>query len=62
MQMEENMTKQDVLTVEEISNILGISRNTIQRKNWREKTGCPLRKIGRRLYALASEFNKWLKG
>ena len=56
------MTRQDVLTVEQVSDILGISRNTVQRKGWREKTGCPLRKIGRRLYALSSEFYKWLKG
>jgi len=56
------MTRQDVLTVDEVSNILGISKNTIQRKAWREKTGCPLRKVGKRLYTLAGEFHKWLKG
>jgi len=56
------MTKQDVLTVEEISDILGVSRNTIQRKGWRNRTGCPVRKVGKRLYALTAEFNKWMKG
>ena len=56
------MTRQDILTVEEISEILGVSRNTIQRKSWRDRTGCPLRKIGKRLYALAAEFYKWMKG
>lgn len=56
------MTRQDILTVEEISDILEISRNTIQRRNWRERTGCPVRKIGKRLYALAGEFYKWMKG
>lgn len=56
------MTRQDILTVEQISELLGISRNTIQRRCWREKTGCPLRKIGKRLYVLAVEFNKWMKG
>ena len=54
------MTKQDVLTVEQVAEILQISSNTIQRKNWREKTGCPLRKKGKRLYALVNEFFKWL--
>ncbi|MBU3933472.1 MAG: helix-turn-helix domain-containing protein [Candidatus Omnitrophica bacterium] len=56
------MTREDILTVEQISEILGISRNTIQRRLWRERTGCPLRKIGKRLYALAAEFYKWMKG
>jgi uncharacterized protein YjcR len=56
------MTRQDVLTVEEIAEILGVSRNTIQRKNWRDRTGCPVRKIGKRLYALATEFHRWLRG
>jgi excisionase family DNA binding protein len=56
------MTKQDVLTVEQVSEILGVSKNTIQRKVWRDKTGCPLRKIGKRLYVLANEFHNWLKG
>ena len=56
------MTRQDILTVEQISEILGISRNTIQRRIWRERTGCPLRKIGKRLYALVAEFYKWMKG
>jgi len=46
------MTKQDILNVEEIAEILGVSRNTIQRKSWRDRTGCPVRKIGKRLYAL----------
>ncbi len=55
------MTQQDVLTVERVSEILGISRNTIQRRNWRERTGCPLRKKGKRLYSLVKEFNEWLK-
>ena len=56
------MTKQDILNVEEIAEILGVSRNTIQRKSWRDRTGCPVRKIGKRLYALAAEFYKWMKG
>ncbi|MHC4123953.1 MAG: helix-turn-helix domain-containing protein [Planctomycetota bacterium] len=56
------MTTQDVLTVEQVADILHISKNTIQRKSYREKTGIPLKKRGRRLYTLAAEFYKWLKG
>ena len=55
------MTQYDVLTVERVSEILGISRNTIQRRDWREKTGCPLRKKGKRLYSMTKEFSDWLK-
>ena len=55
------MTQQDIMTVEQIADVLRISKNTIQRKSWREKTGCPLRKKGKRLYAMVEEFNNWFK-
>lgn len=55
------MTKQDVLYIEDISNILRVSSNTIQRKSWREKTGCPIRKKGKRLFSLVTEFHNWMK-
>ena len=54
------MTRNDVLVVEQIAEILGNSPNTIQRKEWRVRTGCPLHKKGRRLYALVDEFKKWM--
>ena len=56
------MSPQDVLTVEQIAEMLHITPNTIQRKSWREHTGCPLRKIGKRLYCNALDFQKWLRG
>ena len=56
------MTREDVLTVEQVANILDISKNTIQRKSWREHTGCPLRKIGKRLYTTQLDFQKWVRG
>ena len=55
------MIQQDIMTVEQIADVLRISRNTIQRKSWREKTGCPLHKKGKRLYTIAKEFNDWLR-
>ncbi len=55
------MTKEDVLTADRIADILNVSKNTIQRRAWREKTGCPLRKKGKRLYCLTTEFNNWMK-
>ena len=56
------MNKDDVMFVDEMAEMLGINKNTLQRRAWRAKTGCPLRKIGKRLFALRSEFEKWLKG
>ncbi len=48
-----------LLTVEDIATILRISKNTIQRKSWREKTGCPLKRNGKRLYSEDPEFTAW---
>ena len=56
------MSPQDVMTIEEISKILSISVNTLQRKSWRIKTGCPLKKIGRRLLAYRKDFEDWFRG
>lgn len=56
------MTKDDVIFVDEIADILGVNKNTLQRKSWRVKTGCPLRKIGKRLLAIRAEFDKWIRG
>ena len=55
------MTRQDVLTVEDVANILGISKNTIQRKSWRERTGCPLGKIGKELRTLDEDLREWIR-
>jgi hypothetical protein len=50
-----------LLTVEQIAETLGIETSTIHSKKWQQRTGCPLRKIGRRLYCITSEFNIWLE-
>jgi len=41
------MSSQDRMAIEEISKILGISVNTLQRRAWRQRAGCPIKKIGR---------------
>ncbi len=51
----------DVLTVEDVAGILQIKANTIHNKKWQERTGCPLKKIGKRLYAISDEFWGWFK-
>lgn len=49
----------DVLTAQEVAKILHIKPNTIHSKRWKEKTGCPLRKHGKRLLSPALEFWEW---
>jgi len=55
------VTKEDVLTTNEIAAILRLAVSTVQRKSWREQTGCPLKKRGKRLYVLVEDFRRWLK-
>lgn len=55
------MGEQEVLFVEDISKLFRISLNTIQRKKWREQSGIPLRKIGKRLCGFRYEIEKWAK-
>lgn len=48
-----------LLTVEQIAEILRIKPNTIHNKKWQQRTGCPLNRIGKRLYSPQDEFLKW---
>lgn len=50
-----------VLTVEEVSKILRIARNTIQGRRWQKRSGCPLFKKGKRLYVETPKFWEWFK-
>jgi len=56
------MDSAEVMLVEDISKVLRIAKNTIHSRRWQEKSGCPLIKRGKRLYAFAPEFWKWFKG
>ena len=55
------MSSQDRMTINEISQILNISINTLQRKTWRKRTGCPLIKMGRCLISFRPMLNDWLE-
>lgn len=50
-----------LLTVEQIAQILKIKPGTIHSKDWQERTGCPLKKVGKRNYSEQSEFWSWFK-
>ena len=56
-----SITENDRMTLEEISKILHISVNTLQRRAWRIKTGCPVKKIGGNLVAYRRQFSEWLE-
>ncbi len=55
------MTREDVLFVEDIAQLFGVSANTIHRKKWREETGIPLHKIGKKLCGFKQEVERWAK-
>lgn len=48
------------LTIEEMADILGIKPRTMHDRKWQTRTGCPLKKVGRRLLAFEWEFQGWL--
>ena len=49
-----------LLTTDEIAGILKVSLNTVQSREWREKNGCPIFRIGKRTYALETTFWRWV--
>jgi transposase-like protein len=55
------MIREEILFVEDISRLFGVSANTIHRKRWREETGIPLHKIGKKLCGFKQEVEKWAK-
>lgn len=55
------MTQGEILFVEDISRLFGVSANTIHRKSWRKETGIPLHKIGKKLCGFKQEVEKWAK-
>ena len=49
-----------LLTAEEIAHILKVALNTVHNRDWQKRTGCPMIKIGKRIYALEATFWKWV--
>jgi hypothetical protein len=49
-----------IITLNQMSEILMIKPATMHSKKWQKKSGCPLRKVGRKLFAMEQEFNDWL--
>ena len=55
------MTAQSIITVREIAEILSIKVATLYDYRWREKSGCPLFRQGRKLFAYRERFNEWYR-
>jgi len=53
------MTREDIYTAQEVADILGIAVATLYDKRWREQSGCPLFRQGKRLFAIKKDFDEW---
>ena len=53
--------KDDLMIVEEMAQILRVKPETFHSRKWQLRSGCPLFRRGRRLFAVRSEFWKWLR-
>lgn len=55
------MSPQDRYCSSEIASILGVKVGTLYDFRWREQSGCPLFRQGKRLFAWKREFDEWYK-
>lgn len=55
------MSPQDRMNIKEISEYIGVSKNRIQSKPWREKTGIPVGKLGKELISYRPLLDKWIE-
>lgn len=56
------MIEAEILFVNDISKMFRISANTLRRRRWRERSGIPLRKVGKQLCASKVDVERWFKG
>jgi hypothetical protein len=55
------MTEDNILFVGDVAKLFRISPNTIRRRKWRERSGIPLRKVGKQLCGSRSDIERWFK-
>lgn len=56
------MAEGEILFVEDIARLFHVSADTVRRREWRQKNGIPLRKVGKHLCGLKTEIDRWFKG
>ena len=49
-----------LMTVADIASVLGIQPNTIHSRLWQRRSGCPLFKVGKRIYSVPRRFQRWI--
>ena len=54
-------TSKEILSVEDVARILHLKPNTIHSKRWKERSGCPLVKHGKRLLVNTADFWRWFR-
>ena len=55
------MTKEDIISAEEICSILRIKPNTLHSKRWRKESHIPAFRQGKYLFSFKKEFESWYK-
>ena len=55
------MTREDLMTAQEVADILGIAVPTLYDNRHRERMGIPFFKVGKKLFVYRSQFDKWYK-
>ena len=55
------MVKTNIIWAPQIAENLGIKITTMYEKDWKDRTRCPLRKIGSRLGAKVDEYERWFE-
>jgi hypothetical protein len=55
------MTKEGRMNLTEVSEYIGVSKNRIQSRLWREKTGIPVGKLGKELVSFRQLLDEWIK-
>jgi len=53
------MTKEDIISAEEICDILHIKPNTLYSKRWRRESSIPAFRQGKYLFSFKKEFWSW---
>jgi len=61
MERRGKMNGKDRMTIEEVSDYVGIGVNTLQRRSWRKEKGFPLEKIGKELVSFRPILDKWIE-
>ena len=53
--------KKELVKVDDVADMIGVTVNTLQRRAWRKANECPLRKVGSKLFAFPDEIESWLR-